>query len=97
MSDIQNTRSTSGGLMMFLFSLLAGLLADKNGRKSIILWPRVAMLLVVTMMVTLLTGMTGVSSLVAIPEMMPIALRATGVSIIYAIGVIYLVVLRNLY
>ncbi|WP_239375401.1 MFS transporter, partial [Snodgrassella gandavensis] len=85
------------------------LLADKYGRKSIMLWPRVAlmllivpmlyllvktesvaMLLVVTMMVTLLmllTGMTGVSSLVAIPEMMPIALRATGVSIIYAIGV----------
>lgn len=95
-----------GGVMMFLFSLLAGFLADKYGRKSIMLWPRVAlmllivpmfymlvktesvaMLLLVTMTVTLLTGMSGASSLVAIPEMMPIALRATGVSIIYAIGV----------
>ncbi|PIT44301.1 MFS transporter [Snodgrassella alvi] len=96
----------SGGLMMFLFSLLAGLLADKYGRKSIMLWPRVALmllivpmfyllvktesvviLLLVTMMITLLTGMSGASSLVAIPEMMPIALRATGVSVVYAIGV----------
>ncbi len=95
-----------GGIMMFLFSLLAGFLADKYGRKSIMLWPRVAlmllivpmfymlvktesvaMLLLVTMTVTLLTGMSGASSLVAIPEMMPIALRATGVSLIYAIGV----------
>lgn len=95
-----------GGIMMFLFSLLAGFLADKYGRKSIMLWPRVAlmllivpmfymlvktesvaMLLLVTMTVTLLTGMSGSSSLVAIPEMMPIALRATGVSLIYAIGV----------
>lgn len=95
-----------GGVMMFLFSLLAGFLADKYGRKSIMLWPRVAlmllivpmfymlvktesvaMLLLVTMTVTLLTGMSGASSLVAIPEMMPIALRATGVSLIYAIGV----------
>ncbi|PIT14437.1 MULTISPECIES: MFS transporter [Snodgrassella] len=96
----------SGGLMMFLFSLLAGILADKYGRKSIMLWPRVALmllivpmfyllvktesvviLLLVTMMITLLTGMSGASSLVAIPEMMPIALRATGVSVVYAIGV----------
>lgn len=95
-----------GGIMMFMFSLLAGFLADKYGRKSIMLWPRVAlmllivpmfymlvktesvaMLLLVTMTVTLLTGMSGASSLVAIPEMMPIALRATGVSLIYAIGV----------
>lgn len=95
-----------GGIMMFLFSLLAGFLADKYGRKSIMLWPRVAlmllivpmfymlvktesvaMLLLVTTTVTLLTGMSGASSLVAIPEMMPIALRATGVSLIYAIGV----------
>lgn len=95
-----------GGIMMFLFSLLAGFLADKYGRKSIMLWPRVAlmllivpmfymlvktesvaMLLLVTMTITLLTGMSGASSLVAIPEMMPIALRATGVSLIYAIGV----------
>lgn len=91
---------------MFVFSLLAGMLADKYGRKSIMLWPRVAlmvlivpmfyllvktesvaMLLLVTMMVTLLTGMSGASSLVAIPEMIPFKLRATAVSLIYAISI----------
>lgn len=104
--EVAQISTVLGGIMMFLFSLLAGFLADKYGRKSIMLWPRVAlmllivpmfymlvktesvaMLLLVTMTVTLLTGMSGASSLVAIPEMMPIALRATGVSLIYAIGV----------
>lgn len=46
----------------------------------------VIVLMIVTMTVTMLTGMSGAASLVAIPEMMPIALRATGVSLIYAIG-----------
>ena len=104
--NIAQICTTSGGLMMFVFSLLAGMLADKYGRKSIILWPRVAlmllivpmfyllvktenvaMLLLVTMMVTLLTGMSGASSLVAIPEMIPFKLRATAVSLIYAISI----------
>lgn len=95
-----------GGVMMFSFSLLAGYLADKYGRKKIMFWPRLLLavaivpmfyllaetqsiwvLLLVTILVTSLTGMSGSASLVAIPEMMPISLRATGVSMIYAIGV----------
>ncbi|MFS2324506.1 MFS transporter [Brucella sp. H1_1004] len=94
-----------GGTMTFLFALVAGYLADKYGRKSVMIWPRIVLmlaiiplffwlseskdatvLLVVTAAVTLLTSMSGAASLVAIPEMMPIALRATGVSLIYAIG-----------
>ena len=94
-----------GGTMTFLFALVAGYLADKYGRKSVMIWPRIVLmlaiiplffwlseskdatvLLVVTAAVTLLASMSGAASLVAIPEMMPIALRATGVSLIYAIG-----------
>lgn len=94
-----------GGTMTFLFALVAGYLADKYGRKGVMIWPRIILmlaiiplffwlsvskdatvLLIVTASVTLLTAMSGAASLVAIPEMMPIALRATGVSLIYAIG-----------
>lgn len=94
-----------GGTMTFLFALLAGYLADKYGRKGVMIWPRIILmlaiiplffwlseskdatvLLIVTAAITLLTSMSGAASLVAIPEMMPIALRATGVSLIYAIG-----------
>ncbi len=94
-----------GGTMTFIFALVAGYLADKYGRKGVMIWPRIVLmlaiiplffwlseskdasvLLVVTAAVTLLTSMSGAATLIAIPEMMPIALRATGVSLIYAIG-----------
>lgn len=94
-----------GGTMTFIFSLVAGYLADHFGRKSVMIWPRMLLmllivplfmwlsqskdepvLLIVTGVITMLTSMSGAASLVAIPEMMPIALRATGVSVIYAIG-----------
>ncbi|MFS2012696.1 MFS transporter [Azospirillum sp. CT11-132] len=94
-----------GGTMTFIFSLVAGYLADRYGRKSVMIWPRMLLmlsivplfmwlsqskdepvLLIVTGVITMLTSMSGAASLVAIPEMMPIALRATGVSVIYAIG-----------
>lgn len=94
-----------GGTMTFIFALVAGYLADKYGRKGVMIWPRIILmlaiiplffwlseskdatvLLIVTAAITLLTSMSGAASLVAIPEMMPIALRATGVSLIYAIG-----------
>lgn len=45
-----------------------------------------SVLLLVTAAVTLLTSMSAAASLIAIPEMMPITVRATGVSLIYAIG-----------
>lgn len=105
-SKIAQVSTIIGGVMMFSFSLLAGYLADKYGRKKIMFWPRLLLavmivpmfyllvetqsiwvLLLVTILVTSLTGMSGSASLVAIPEMMPISLRATGVSMIYAIGV----------
>lgn len=105
-AEIAQLSTILGGVMMFLFSLLAGYMADKYGRKLIMFWPRLLLmvaivpmfyvlmetqsqwiLLSVTMMVTALTGMSGAASLVAIPEMIPISIRATGVSLIYAIGV----------
>lgn len=105
-AEIAQLSTILGGVMMFMFSLLAGYMADKYGRKMIMFWPRLLLtvaivpmfmwlidsqsqwvLLSVTMMVTALTGMSGAASLVAIPEMIPISVRATGVSLIYAIGV----------
>ncbi|MCP1660747.1 MFS family permease [Neisseria perflava] len=102
---VAQVATTLGGLMMFIFALVAGYLADKYGRRITMIWPRfllmiaiiplfywlaesgsVMVLMIVTVVVTMLTGMSGAASLVAIPEMMPIKLRATGVSLIYAIG-----------
>ncbi|MDF7676018.1 MFS transporter [Neisseriaceae bacterium ESL0693] len=51
---------------------------DKSGN----VW----ILIIVTMCITWLSGMSGAVCLVSIPEMMPKAFRATGVSLIYAIG-----------
>ncbi|MFC0219401.1 MFS transporter [Pseudochelatococcus lubricantis] len=94
-----------GGTATFVFALISGYLADKYGRKHVMIWPRVllllaivplftwlsdskdaSVLLLVTATITALTSMTGAASLIAIPEMMPIALRATAVSLIYAVG-----------
>ena len=94
-----------GGIATFVFSLVAGLLCDRFGRKATMVLPRVALmvlivpmflwlnatpsantLLVVTAILAALTALSGSASLVALPEMMPMAIRSTGLSLIYAVG-----------
>ncbi|MGY8662518.1 MFS transporter [Bradyrhizobium sp. UFLA05-109] len=48
--------------------------------------PSATTLLVVTAILAALTALSGSASLVALPEMMPMAIRSTGLSLIYAIG-----------
>jgi MFS family permease len=49
--------------------------------------PTAAMLFAVTGFLTALTGISAAASLVAIPELLPRGVRATGMSIAYAVGV----------
>jgi MFS family permease len=49
--------------------------------------PTIATLLAVTTFLAALTAISGAASLVAIPELLPRAIRATGLSIAYAVGV----------
>ena len=49
--------------------------------------PSIVTLLLVTLLVTSLTAASGAASLVVLPEMMPRALRSTGTSVVYAVGV----------
>ncbi|WP_077034361.1 MFS transporter [Pelomonas sp. KK5] len=49
--------------------------------------PTPAMLLAVTAFLAILQAITGAASLIAIPELLPRGIRATGLSIAYAIGV----------
>jgi len=49
--------------------------------------PTVATLLAVTTFLAVLTAISGAASLVAIPELLPRGIRATGLSIAYAVGV----------
>jgi MFS family permease len=48
--------------------------------------PSATTLLVVTAILAALTALSGSASLVALPEMIPMAIRSTGLSLIYAIG-----------
>jgi MFS family permease len=49
--------------------------------------PSVSTLLIVTTLLAALTAISGAASLVSIPELLPRGIRATGLSIAYAIGV----------
>jgi hypothetical protein len=49
--------------------------------------PTVTVLLSVTIFLAALTAISGGASIVAIPELLPGGIRATGLSIVYAIGV----------
>lgn len=97
---------TLSGLMTFLVSPLAGKLTDRVGRKPLILFGRIGILLLVypcflwmigspgeqSLMISvialsiLLAIMTS-SAITVIPEMFPQAVRATGMSIVYSVGV----------
>jgi MFS family permease len=94
------------GVATALFSFLGGCASDRWGRKPIMLWPRVAAvvltvpaflwlisspsLLHLAAVVTLLAAVTassGTAVLTSIPEQFPNYIRATGVSLVYALGV----------
>ncbi|KQP44645.1 MFS transporter [Pseudorhodoferax sp. Leaf274] len=94
------------GVATFGFALLGGWLADRHGRKPVMLWPRLAtallvvpaflwlidqpslpVLLAVTLVISALGAMSGGASITAIPELLPRGIRASGLSIAYAVGV----------
>lgn len=94
------------GVALFAGALLGGWLADKFGRRSTMIWPRllltlatwplflllashptVANLYLATVVLTALTAISSAASLVVIPELLPKAVRSTGLSIAYAVGV----------
>jgi len=94
------------GIATLAFALLGGWLADRYGRKPVMLWPRLAtmllvvpvfglliaqpslpMLLAATLVIAALGAMSGGASITAIPELLPRGIRASGLSIAYAVGV----------
>ncbi len=95
-----------GGVSTFLCALLGGWLADRYGRRAVMLlprllltlatwplfllidrWPGAVTLYATTIALTGLTAVSAVACFVTIPELLPRAIRATGLSIAYAIGV----------
>lgn len=95
-----------GGVSTFLFALVGGWLADRHGRRMVMLLPRLALTIVTWPLFLLidlwpgpatlyattiaLTGLTAISAtacFVAIPELLPRTIRATGLAIAYAVGV----------
>jgi len=104
-ATLAQTGTLVGGLMTFIFALAAGSLSDRYGRKTVMIWPRItltvliiplfalldsspnaATLVFVTGTITLLTAMSSAAGISIIPELMPIAIRSTGTSLVYAIG-----------
>lgn len=95
-----------GGTSTLVFSLLGGWLADRFGRRRVMLVPRLLLVLLVwpsflllaahpsaatlyvtAVVITALTAMGSTAALVAIPELLPGSVRATGFAIAYSIGV----------
>jgi len=94
------------GCSTFLFSLLGGWLADRFGRRTVMIVPRILLTVLVwpaflllawhpealtlyltAITLTALTAVSSTASLVAIPELLPASVRATGLGVTYAIGV----------
>jgi MFS family permease len=95
-----------GGLATTVFALLGGWLADRVGRRYVMLIPRIGLavltwpaflllssapsattLFIAVIVLSGLSGISGGASLVIIPELLPKMVRATGLSIAYALGV----------
>jgi MFS family permease len=95
-----------GGFAVFACALLGGWLADRFGRRPVMLWPRIIVavatwplflwlanepsvttLFLASAFLGGMTAISGAASFAAIPELLPRSVRATGLSIAYAIGV----------
>ena len=100
------TATVVGGVALFAGALAGGWLADRYGRRGVMLWPRLLLTLttwplflllarqpsastlyLVTIVLTVLTAVSSAASLIVIPELLPRSIRATGLSIAYAVGV----------
>ncbi len=94
------------GLISFVFAPLVGKLSDIAGRKSLILWSRIALavliypgflwlnsspapvvLYLVLGVFSLGLAMQTVPGITMLPEMFPKAVRASGMSLVYSVGV----------
>lgn len=95
-----------GGITTIVFALAGGWLADRYGRRPVMLWPRILLILaiypaflflighpsIVTLLVTTglmsaLGSLSSAAAIVAIPEMLPASVRASGLSTAYAFAV----------
>ena len=94
------------GLILFVVSPLVGALSDRVGRKPLILWSRVLLVLLIypgflwlnasptpavlfTVLGVLSLGLVGQTapSITMLSEMFPKAVRASGMSLVYSVGV----------
>ncbi|MCB8879282.1 MFS transporter [Acidisoma cellulosilytica] len=95
-----------GGLTTIIFALLGGWLADRYGRKIVMLVPRIVLilaiypafvflighpsiwtLLITTGLMSALGSLSSAAAIVAIPELLPTSVRASGLSTAYAFAV----------
>ncbi|GAB0113319.1 MFS transporter [Acidisoma sp. C75] len=94
------------GLTTIVFALAGGWLADRIGRKIVMLAPRILLILLIypaflfldghpatvtllctTGLMSVLGSLSSAALIVAIPEMLPAAVRASGLSTVYAFAV----------
>lgn len=94
------------GLVVCVMSIGAGLLSDRFGRKAVILYARIGLvlalypafhliameptsanLMIAVAALSALSALTTAPSITMIPEMFPSNLRASGMSIVYSVGV----------
>lgn len=105
-ASISLSATLVAGCSTFVFSLLGGWLADRFGRRVVMIVPRILLTVLVwpaflllawhpealtlylaAITLTALTAVSSTASLVAIPELLPASIRATGLGVTYAIGV----------
>ncbi|MGE8319466.1 MAG: MFS transporter [Comamonas sp.] len=98
--------ATLTGLLIFVLAPLVGHWTDRVGRKPLIVWARVALILLVypafawlkasptpAVLFTIVGGLTvilavqAVPAITILPEMFPERVRASGMSLVYGIGV----------
>ena len=98
--------SVAVGVSTLVFALLGGWLSDRVGRKPVMIWPRLGVLLLAvpafawlvgapsawkllatTFVLSALNALSAAPQIVTLPELFPARLRATGVSLVYAVGV----------